>query len=291
VRGAMGDTGQGFIRARSPENRERRRQSILDAAEYLLGGAQVADITLRDIGRQAGIATSNVLRYFENREAVFLELLNREYGAWLDALPAELAPTATPVESVDTLVDATLDVCADSPVDVPADLNGDVSADLPVDVPAGPTADAPVGPGADVLVDLDGAGRPTPLRGFAHAYAASLTARPVMCELASVLASVLERTVSVETVRTYKRRALANNDRLADIIRARVPGLDRAAAKELASATNVLIAGLWPLAHPGPTVVAAVEDPALLAAHVDFAARCGRMIELLAASLRDPAAP
>ena len=69
-----------------------RRKSILDAAEQLLKEAQVADITLRDIGRQAGIATSNVLRYFENREAVLLELLNREYSAWLDALPAELAP-------------------------------------------------------------------------------------------------------------------------------------------------------------------------------------------------------
>jgi len=228
----MSETTQGFIRARSPENRELRRQSILDAAEQLLDKAQVADITLRDIGRQAGIATSNVLRYFENREAVFLELLNREYGTWLDALPTELAPG-----------------------------------------------------------DADSAGPISPVRAFADAYATSLTARPVVCELASVLASVLERTVSVETVRTYKRQALANNDRLADIIHARMPDLDRAAAKELASATIVLIAGLWPLAHPGPTVIAAVEDPALLAAHVDFPARYSRMIELLTTSLRDPATP
>ncbi|MFB7499759.1 TetR/AcrR family transcriptional regulator [Streptomyces sp. NPDC056161] len=234
----MSETGQGFIRARSPENRELRRQSILDAAGRLLGKAQVADITLRDIGREAGIATSNVLRYFENREAVFLELLNRQYRAWLDSLPADLAPA---------------DAAAEGGVAAEGD---------------GPAAAA---------------------RRFADAYAASLAARPVLCELASVLASVLERTVSVETVRTYKRNALANNDRLADIIHARVPGLDRAAAKELASATNVLIAGLWPLAHPGPTVAAAVEDPALLAAHVDFPARYSRMIELLTTSLRGPA--
>ncbi|WP_225076797.1 hypothetical protein [Streptomyces sp. CoT10] len=129
------------------------------------------------------------------------------------------------------------------------------------------------------------------MRGFAAAYAASLAARPVMCELASVLASVLERTVPVETVRAYKRQALASNDRLAGIIHARLPELDPTAARELASATIVLIAGLWPFAHPGPTVVAAVEDPALLAAHVDFPARYGRMIELLTTSLRGPAAP
>ncbi|MGW9029752.1 hypothetical protein ACWGQ5_37690 [Streptomyces sp. NPDC055722] len=83
----------------------------------------------------------------------------------------------------------------------------------------------------------------------------------------------------------------APNDRLADIIHARVPDLDRAAAHEPASATIVLIAGLWPFAHPGPTVVEAVEDSALLAAHVDFPARYSRMIELLTTSLQTPAAP
>ncbi|MFE7209501.1 TetR/AcrR family transcriptional regulator [Streptomyces sp. NPDC057611] len=173
-----------------------------------------------------------MLRYFENREAVFLELLNRDYGAWLDALPAELAPA-----------------------------------------------------------DADGTGPAARVRGFAEAYAASLPARSVMCELASVLTSVLERTVSVEAIRTYKRQALASNDRLAGVIHARLPELDGAAAREPASATIVLIAGLWPLAHPGPTVVAAVEDPALLTAHVDFPARYSRMIELLTTSLLGPATP
>ncbi|WP_216899988.1 TetR/AcrR family transcriptional regulator [Nocardia alni] len=223
----MSEATQGFIRARSPENREVRRQSILDAAERLLGRTQIADVTLRDIGGEAGIATSNVLRYFENREAVFLELFNRVYGAWLDTLSGELTP-----------------------------------------------------------VTLESAPDPaTPARAFADAYAASLAARPVLCELASVLASVLERTVSVETVRGFKRRALADNDRLAAIIHTCLPALPHSAAKELASATIMLLAGLWPLAHPGPTVVAAIEDPDLLAAHVDFPARYSRMIELLTTSL------
>lgn len=222
----MGETTQGFIRARSPENRELRRQSILDAAEQLLDKAQVADITLRDIGRQAGIATSNVLRYFENREAVFLELLNREYGAWLDALPAELAPG-----------------------------------------------------------DAEGTGPVSPVRAFADAYAASLTARPVVCELASVLASVLERTVTVETVRTFKCQALADNDRLAGIIHARMPDLDPAAAKELASATIVLIAGLWPLAHPRPHRRRGRRGPRTARRPRRLPARYSRMIELLTTSL------
>lgn len=233
----MSEATQTFIRARSPETREVRRQAILDAAVQLLGEAQVADITLRDIGRQTGFATSNVLRYFENREAVFLELLSREYGAWLDALPAELEAGRSP---------------------------------------------SGVGDGAA------GSAGP-PVRAFARAYAASLAARPVLCELTSVLASVLERAVSVETVRDFKRKAIANNDRLAGILRERLPALEPATAKELASATNVLLAGLWPFAHPGPAVVAAVEDAGLLAAHVDFQARYSRMVELLADSLTAPA--
>ncbi|MFF2809710.1 hypothetical protein ACFVT2_21590 [Streptomyces sp. NPDC058000] len=138
------------------------------------------------------------------------------------------------------------------------------------------------GRGAPRCGGRSGVASPTPPRS---------PARPVLCGLASVLASVLERTVSVETVRTFKRRALAHNDRLADIIHARRPDLDRAAAKEPASATVMLVAGLWPLAHPGPTVTAAVEDPELLAAHVDFLARYSRVIELLTASLRSPATP
>jgi AcrR family transcriptional regulator len=74
-----------FARARSDEQREARRAAILGAAAGMLGeGLRVADLSLNELARREGLAKSNVLRYFETREAVLLQLLDTEYTAWLD---------------------------------------------------------------------------------------------------------------------------------------------------------------------------------------------------------------
>jgi AcrR family transcriptional regulator len=81
-----------FQRARRPEQRKQREQAILDAAEALLAEMPAADVSLRELSRRVGLSKSNVVRYFETREAVFLELLQRSAGEWLDALDSELPP-------------------------------------------------------------------------------------------------------------------------------------------------------------------------------------------------------
>ncbi|MGC0365991.1 AcrR family transcriptional regulator [Rhodococcus sp. 27YEA15] len=83
---------QGFQRARRPEQIEARRCAILDAARALLGSKPVADISLRELSDSIGLAKSNVLRYFDSREAIFLEVLDENWVSWLDAV--ENAPTA-----------------------------------------------------------------------------------------------------------------------------------------------------------------------------------------------------
>ena len=65
-----------FQRARSEEQREARRRAILDAAAAMLTEMPLAQVTLNELSRRAGLAKSNVLRYFESREAVLLELLD-----------------------------------------------------------------------------------------------------------------------------------------------------------------------------------------------------------------------
>ena len=72
-----------FQRARSEEQREARRQAILAAAAAMLTEMPVADVTLNELSRRSGLAKSNVLRYFESREEVFLELLDRSAREWL----------------------------------------------------------------------------------------------------------------------------------------------------------------------------------------------------------------
>ncbi|MET7695228.1 TetR/AcrR family transcriptional regulator [Streptomyces sp. NPDC005483] len=81
-----------FQRARSAEQREIRRQAILDAATQLLTELPVAEISLRELSRRVGLSKTNVVRYFETREAVFFELLNRSLAQWIEELPAELPP-------------------------------------------------------------------------------------------------------------------------------------------------------------------------------------------------------
>src|SRR3954471_16522615 len=83
--------GVTFKRARSEEQREIRRRAILDTAAAMLDEMPVAEVSLNELSRRVGLAKSNVLRYFESREAVLLELLDDFLGSWLAELAQELA--------------------------------------------------------------------------------------------------------------------------------------------------------------------------------------------------------
>lgn len=74
-----------------------RRRAILDAAAAMLAEMPVAAVSLNELSRRVGLAKSNVLRYFDSREAVLLELLDDAWRAWLAALGTALE---TPAELV-----------------------------------------------------------------------------------------------------------------------------------------------------------------------------------------------
>ncbi|MEU8009841.1 TetR/AcrR family transcriptional regulator [Micromonospora parva] len=104
----MGTNGQppSFQRARNPEQREARRRAILEVAAQLLTEMPVSDISLRELARRVGLSKTNVVRYFETREAVFFVLLNQSIDEWLDDLPAELPPATGTPPSPAAVVDA-----------------------------------------------------------------------------------------------------------------------------------------------------------------------------------------
>ena len=85
-----------FQRARSAEQREERRRTILATALKMLDEMPVTEVTLNELSRRVGLAKSNVLRYFESREAVLLELLDGALGDWLPELAGELAAGVDP---------------------------------------------------------------------------------------------------------------------------------------------------------------------------------------------------
>jgi len=84
-----------FQRARRPEQFAARRSAILAAARSALADRGVDEVTLRDISERVGLAKSNVLRYFDTREAILLEVLDEECREFLADLQSRLgAPRA-----------------------------------------------------------------------------------------------------------------------------------------------------------------------------------------------------
>jgi AcrR family transcriptional regulator len=226
------DAPVAFQRARKPEQREVRRQAILDAAQELLAEMPAADISLREIARRLGGSKSGIVRYYETREALFLELLQRARQEWLDELENRLPPPGG---------------------------NGD---------------------------DQEGL-----VREITNQWAGSLAERPVLCELWSMLAAVLERNVSPASIRAFKLGNREQLTRLAHMIRTRIPGLQPAAADELVNTSVVVIVGLWPFANPTQAVREAIEDPRLAASRIDFAKHLSRTLQLLIRGLTPTVSP
>jgi AcrR family transcriptional regulator len=83
-----------FQRARRPEQKEQRREAILSAAADLARRDGVRAVTLSDIARAVGIHKSALLRYFETREQIFLELTRRAWGEWQEATTVALGEVA-----------------------------------------------------------------------------------------------------------------------------------------------------------------------------------------------------
>jgi AcrR family transcriptional regulator len=216
-----------FQRARNQEQREVRRQAILGAAAAMLAEMPVALVTLNELSRRAGLAKSNVLRYFESREAVLLELLDSLWQDWLVQLERDLARA--------------------------------------------------VHPGAPVAERCD---------QLAAAVAASLASRPVLCDLISAQAAVLERNVSPQVAAQYKRASMAGVSALGGLMLGCVPELGERDAARLAGATIMTAGALWPHTQPSAAMLAAYEaDPELAAMRLDFTATIREVLEAMSAGL------
>src|SRR3984957_13298765 len=92
-----------YQRARRPEQKLERRDAILAAARELALRDGVRAVSLADIADRVGIHKSALLRYFEAREQIFLELTAQAWREWAtalraglgDALPSEAVPNGT----------------------------------------------------------------------------------------------------------------------------------------------------------------------------------------------------
>nr|WP_063817902.1 TetR family transcriptional regulator [Herbidospora sakaeratensis] len=79
-------------RARSAGDKERRAEELLNAAEALahdLGG--VRHVTLAAVTERAGLHRTGVRRYYAGKEQLLLELAERGWARWRDAVEQEVA--------------------------------------------------------------------------------------------------------------------------------------------------------------------------------------------------------
>ncbi|MEV4260626.1 TetR family transcriptional regulator [Kribbella sp. NPDC049584] len=200
-----------FQRARSDEQRAERRRAILATAATMLTEMPVAEVSLNELSRRVGLAKSNVLNYFDSREAVLLELSSSELAAWVKDL------------------DATV---------------GDALPELSVDDRAEQLISAIVG---------------------------TLAERPVLCDLFSAQAGVLERNITTETALAFKRAAAASYEDMIAAVVGVLPELGQDGAARFIATASLLAGAIWSHSHPVPAILAAYEaDPSLEAIRLQF---------------------
>ncbi|MDF3309708.1 TetR family transcriptional regulator [Rhodococcus sp. T2V] len=181
-----------FQRARTEEQRVERRRVILETAAAMLAEMPVSDVALNELSRRVGLAKSNVLRYFESREAVLLVLLDGELEEW--------------------------------------------SAEL-----------------TQIVVGSKAALRRRSAK-LAKQMAATMAARPVLCDLISAQAAVLERNVSAEVALRHKQATVVTVERLAALVTRGCPELSSRESYKVVAHMLLMASAVWPHSQPSQAV-------------------------------------
>ena len=71
-----------WVRARSDEQIEQRINEIVDATARLYEENRFEDITFAMIAKEADFTRSNLYRYFQTKEDIFLELMKHDIALW-----------------------------------------------------------------------------------------------------------------------------------------------------------------------------------------------------------------
>src|ERR1700749_4080055 len=78
----LGMSPTGTRRARSPESKQERAASLLEAARSLAAERGVASVTLTAIAERAGLHHSAMRRYYASHKEVLLHLAAEGWAGW-----------------------------------------------------------------------------------------------------------------------------------------------------------------------------------------------------------------
>jgi hypothetical protein len=99
----------------------------------------------------------------------------------------------------------------------------------------------------------------------------TLAKRPVLCDLISSQAAVLERNVTTETALAFKRAAAVAFERMIAVVAGVLPELGEQGAGRFIANASLLAGAIWSHSHPVPAILAAYEtDPSLAAIRMEF---------------------
>ena len=212
-------TKTAFQRARSTEAKQQREAAILAAATRLAAERGIRQVTLTDIADAVGMHKSALLRYFETREQIFLNLTAAGWRDWSPRLRADLE--SCPPEAA----------------------------------------------------------------GAARAFAETLVARPMFCDLLAQAPLNLERNVSIDSVRAFKLVTLEEVEAITAVLHRRFGLTEQQGVDVIATATS-MAGALWQMATPGPEVQALYRaDPRLAHAIVEVGPRLTRVLTALMTGL------
>ncbi len=211
-----------FTRARSPEAKAQRRDTIVAAAAELFDREGLPGLTLTALAAEAELTASNLYTYFDSVEHVMLTLALRDWSDFVTTLEAELAGIAG----------------------------------------------TSLSPG-----EAAAAG--------AAAWTRALVHNPRFCSLLSILATVIQKNVSLEALVSFKRSDRALVVRQVNALHAALPQLSLEGSQGLMAPLLGLVVALWPLASP-PDVMSELQAIPEFASHeLDVPAELQRCAELL----------
>jgi AcrR family transcriptional regulator len=122
----------------------------------------------------------------------------------------------------------------------------------------------------------------------AAALVATFAARPLLCELTSIAASLLEPNLSADAIAAAKRTLGELLMPIATLLHERLPKVALADCAWVARAVGIFVAGIWPGANPGPVAAAVLSRPELAGMKPDFRGDFTRFLELLLTGLTCP---
>lgn len=95
------------------QEREARKDLIIDAAERVFATKPVDKATMREIASEAGMATSSIYRFFSNQEAILVAAAVRTQGLFNEML-GRLIDDENPEESLRNLLNKYIDFISEN---------------------------------------------------------------------------------------------------------------------------------------------------------------------------------